>query len=82
MTTLENTHDPLVAQFITYDEMREDLEKRFPGRWIVLFDSSVIGDYDSFAQAEAETLKKNLSILDCFIQKVGAEPPVILSYGD
>lgn len=82
MTTLENTHDPLVAQFIIYDEMREDLENRFPGRWVVLFDSSVIGDYDSFEQAESEALKKDLNILSCFIQKVGAEPPVVLSYGN
>ena len=81
MTATKATHEAELRQMVAYHEIEKRLEDQYPGRWVVLHDCQLVGDYGSYDEAKAAAQGKNLDLLDCFIQKVGAEPPIILSYG-
>ena len=81
MTTVEDTQLSELAQLVAYHEMRQTLEARYPGRWVVLCNSELVGHYGAYEAARTGAREQGLNLLDCLIQKVGAEPPIILSYG-
>ena len=82
MTSVEETQLTELAQLVAYHEMRQTLEDRYPGQWVVLCDSELVGHYDAYEAARAGAREQGLNLLDCLIQKVGAQPPIILSYGN
>ena len=82
MTTAKEPQPPELAQLVAYHEMRHALEDRYPGKWVVIYDSELFGHYSSYEAARAGARGRGLNLLDCLIQKVGAEPPIILSYGN
>ena len=81
MPAVEFTPGAVIRQMIAYDEMLEMLEAEYSGRWVVIHDCQLVGDYGSYGEAEAAAMQENRNILDCFIQRVGVEPPIIISYG-
>ena len=82
MTTVEDTQQSELAQLVAYHEMRQTLEERYPGQWVVLCNSELVGHYDAYEAARTGACEQGLNPLDCLIQKVGAQPPIILSYGN
>ncbi len=81
MATVEEAQLSELAQLVAYHEMRQALEDRYPGQWVVLCNSELVGHYDAYEEARTGAREQGLDLLDCLIQKVGAQPPIILSYG-
>jgi hypothetical protein len=50
--------DSLEKEFQYYIDSQDDLVKKYHGRYIVIKDQAVIGDYGSEIEAIEETLKK------------------------
>ena len=82
MTTTKDVQPPELAQLVAYHEMRQSLESKYLGKWVVIHDSKFAGDYETYEEARTESRERGFNLLDCLIQKVGAEPPIILSYGN
>lgn len=59
-----------------YHEMREDLENRHMGKWVLVHECSLVNIYDSFETAAAEAVKK-FGSGPYLIRQIGA-PPVSL----
>ena len=77
----ETFEHPRMREIMAYQTMREGLESRYLGRWVIISGSQLVGDYGSYHEAADAAKQENLDVLDCFIRQVGVEPPIILSYG-
>ena len=82
MSDIKAGREDELRQMVAYHEMRKLLEAKYSGKWVVIHSCQLVGGYGSYDEARAAARRKNLDILDCFIQRVGTEPPIILSYGD
>jgi hypothetical protein len=82
MTTTQEAQPPELIQLVAYHKMRQALKAAYLGQWVVIFDSKVVGHYETYDEARTGARGQGLNLLDCLIQKVGAEPPIILSYSD
>lgn len=82
MTTVKDVQPPELARLVAYHEMRQELESKYLGKWVVIHGSRLAGDYETYEAARTGACEQGLNLLDCLIQKVGAEPPIILSYGN
>ena len=49
---------PLLDQVSAYEEMREQLEREFPGRWVIISESKLVGDYGSFQEADEAATRR------------------------
>ncbi len=67
---------------VAFNRMREELEHRYPHRWIVIHDEKLMGHYDTYDSARAGARGQDLDLARCLFQKLNANPPIILSYGD
>ena len=81
MAVAERFEHPLIDQAMAYHEMRDALESEFFGRWVVICDSELQGDYETYQAAATAAQERGLDVLNCLIRQVGVEPPIILSYG-
>ena len=68
---------PLLEQVSTYEDMREELEQRYPGRWVIIFGSGLVGDYGSFQEADEAATELGLNKLECLFKPVGVETVII-----
>jgi len=59
-----------------YDDMREELESKHMGKWVLLYDGKLVGTYDSFDMAAEDAVRK-FGGGPYLIRQVGA-PPVSL----
>ena len=59
----------------------EDTQLSELAQWVVLCNSELVGHYGAYEAARTGAREQGLNLLDCLIQKVGAQPPIILSYG-
>lgn len=59
-----------------YEQMRDDLESRYMGKWIVIHDGNLVGTYDSFEVAASDAVTK-FGRGPYLIRQVGA-PPITL----
>ena len=82
MTTAQGVEPPELTLLVAYHEMRQKLESQYPGEWVVIHGSELAGHYESYQAARAGARDQGLDLLDCLVQRVGAEPPIILSYGN
>ncbi len=82
MVHLGKLEHPLIDQMNTYDEMREELESNYFGRWVVIDDGKLVGDYETFHQADADAQERGLNPFHYLVQQVGIEPAIIISYGE
>ena len=47
MTITTASHETELCQMVAYHEMRKSLKAQYPGRWVVLYNCQLVGDYDS-----------------------------------
>jgi hypothetical protein len=82
MATSELFDHPLANQVMAYQQMQEDLERNHFGRWVIIYESKLVGDdYESYKDAEVATQEMGLDVLACFIRQVGVDTAIFLSYG-
>lgn len=60
----------------TYDRIREELEARHMGKWVLIHAAELIGTYDSFESA-AEDAVRRFGRGPYLVRQVGA-PPITL----
>ncbi|HET7441016.1 MAG TPA: hypothetical protein VFJ47_06925 [Terriglobales bacterium] len=48
----------LDSELAAYEKMRPDLEAHKMGRWVLVHDGQLVGDYDSFEIAAKEAVSK------------------------
>ena len=79
MQRIARVEHPLLDQIQAYQDMKEELERDYFGRWTIIHQGQVQGDYDSFG--DAELARKNLSIpiMECLTKLVGHEPTIVIS---
>jgi hypothetical protein len=63
-------------EIAAYDRIREDLEARLMGKWVLIHDGEFISQYDSFELAAADAVRR-FGRGPYLIRQVGA-PPVTL----
>ncbi len=78
MVHLGKLEHPLLDQMEVYDEMREELERKYFGRWVIIDGGQLVGDYETFHDAEADAQERGLNVADYLVTRVGVEPPIIL----
>ena len=81
MTTTQEIQPYDLAQRVAYHEMRQSLKDDYFGRWVVIHNCELAGDYATYDEARTRAKEEGLNLLDCLIQRVGIEPPIIVSYG-
>lgn len=66
----------LTKEIEAYEQMREELETSYMGKWVVIHDQRRAGIYDSFEAAARDAVQK-FGAGPYLIRQVGA-PPVVL----
>lgn len=66
---------------VAYNRMRAELEEKYPHQWVVIHKQQLVGHYESYDAALAGLKEQNLHLIYCVVQKLNANPPIILSYG-
>ena len=82
MVHLGKLEHPLIDQMMVYEAMRQELESNCFGRWVVIDDGRLVGEYETFEEARADARKKGLNPLKYLTRQVGIEPPIVISYGE
>ena len=62
MTEAARFEHALLEQVSAYEAMREELEWEYPGRWVIISGSRLMGDYSSFHEAD-ETATQSSPII-------------------
>ena len=65
-----------IKEIVAYNRMRDELETRLMGKWVVIHDGELVATYQTFAAAAQEAVEK-FGSGPYLIRKVGA-PPVAL----
>ena len=66
----------LLKDIAAYESMQTELEVRYFGKWVVLYDEEFIGAYDTF-EAAAENAVERFGRGPYLIRRVGASPPTL-----
>ncbi len=66
----------LTKEIEAYEQMREELETSYMGKWVVIHDQQRTGIYDSFEAAARDAVQR-FGAGPYLIRQVGA-PPVVL----
>ena len=74
MAYLGEIEHPLLDQMDAYDEMREELERKYFKRWVVIDGGRLVGNYKTFNEARADARAKGLNPLNYLTRQVGVEP--------
>ena len=82
MASVQRLQTPLLNEMTAYETMRKEIETDYPNRWIILFDSKVVGDYDDYDEALNDAEAKGINVLHCLFRKVGASAPILIWPGD
>ena len=72
---------PLLDQLKAYEAMKDSLEREHFGRWVVIHNGLLKGDYDSYESAEAAVDVMDINATEYLVKQVGAEPNIIISLG-
>ena len=80
MQPIARVEHPLLDQIQAYQDMKKELERDYFGRWIIIHQGLVQGDYDSFDNAEEARREMDIKINECLVKHVGSNP-VIIIYG-
>ena len=81
MVDLGRLEHPLLDQMAAYRELQQELESKYFGRWVVIDDGKLVGNYATFDEAEAAAKEQGLNPSAYLVRQVGTEPPLLLSYG-
>ena len=82
MTTTKSSANEDLNNHIAFSKMREELERKFPHQWIVIYDEELKGNYETYDSAREGAKSQDLILAHCLFQKLNATPPIILSYGE
>ena len=82
MTDTARFKHPLLDQVSAYGAMREDLEREYPGRWVIISRSNMVGDYGSFQEADEAATRMGLNKMECLFKPVGVETVIINTRGE
>ena len=64
-------------QVSAYEEMREELERQHPGRWVIISGSMLVGHYGSFQEADEAATELGLNKMECLFKPVGIETVIM-----
>ena len=78
MNTTAKLQHPLLEQIKAYDNMKDKLEHDHFGRWVIIHDCNIKGDYDSYPAAAAAAKAMRLNTTECLFRPVGVEAPIII----
>ena len=65
MQPIARVEHPLLDQIQEYEDRKEELERDYFGRWVIIHRGQVQGDYDSFDSAEEARKKLGIPIMEC-----------------
>ena len=65
---------PMLDQMDAYEEMRDELESKYFGRWVIVDGGQLVGNYGTFDEARADARGKGLNPLNYLVTVVGVEP--------
>ena len=68
--------DALDKDIIAYEKMREELEAKYMGKWVLVHDERLFGTYESFESVSEEAVRE-FGRGPFLIRQVGA-PPITL----
>jgi hypothetical protein len=77
----EEINHPLLDQLMEYHRVKDELEREYWNRWIIMVDKQVIKVFDSYDEAEAFLSVGDVDITTCLLRHVGAPTSVLLSHG-
>lgn len=77
MQPIARVEHPLLDQIQAYQDMKEELNRDYFGRWIIIHQGQVQGDYESFDDAEEARKNLGIPIMECLTKLVGYEPTII-----
>ena len=80
MGHVKKLEHPLIDHMMMYEEMRQELESNCFGKWVIIGDGEIVGEYETFHKAEAAAQERGLNVANYLVTRVGVELPVILSY--
>jgi hypothetical protein len=72
---------PLLDQVRAYALMQEELERKHLGRWVIIFEGQLQGDYKTYHEASEAATAMDLNKAECLFRNVGSEAPVIVPVG-
>ena len=78
MQPTDNLHPPILDQIEAYETMREELERNYFGRWVIIHNGLYQGDYDSFDNAEDAAEKMGINPVVYLVKQVGVDPVTII----
>ena len=79
MQPIARVEHPLLDQIQAYEDRKEELERDYCGRWIIIHRGKVQGDYDSFDSAEEARKELDIPIMECLTKLVGHEPTIFIT---
>jgi hypothetical protein len=68
----------LSDDIVAFDKMREELEQKYTGKWVLFYDQKLISIFDSFESA-AQVAVEKFGNGPYLIRQVGARPIVLPS---
>ena len=78
MQRITRVEHPLLNQIQAYEDRKEELERDYLGRWIIIHQGKVKGDYDSCDSAEEARRDMNINITECLVKHVGSNPVIVI----
>ena len=81
MDVLNLYEDPYIANMLSCDNMKEQLERKYWGKWVVIANLELFGVYDSMDEAELAAKSAKSQLRDHFTTKVGDRSTVVLPNG-
>ena len=72
---------PLLDQVRAYALMQEDLEGKHFGRWVIISQGQLRGNYKTYREASEAAAAMDLNKTECLFRHVGSEAPVIVPTG-
>ena len=73
MTDPASSNRPPPRQVEAYEAMRDELEHKYPGRWVIISRGRLAGDYASFREADEAATHMGLNKAECLFKPVGPD---------
>ena len=81
MVDVARFEHPLLDQIRAYDLMQKELERKHFGRWVVISEGQLRGDYKTYREASEAATAMDLNKSKCLFRHVASEAPVIVPLG-
>ncbi len=80
--SLEAEHQhPILEELGAYHRMKEELERHYHGRWVVIDGGRLVGDFATYEEADGFVMGEGLDWTRCLVRRVGYAPNRLLSNG-